>query len=239
MSGVLYGIGVGPGDPELLTVKAVRTLERVACVAAPQATAAGSSLALEIVRPYLQAGQEILQLHFPMTHDPVRLAAGWEAATRQISVRLEAGQEVAFLTLGDPGLYSTYFYLQQQIGGQGYPTRIIPGIPAMCAVAAQAGVSLAAGRETLAVVSSVGKTVAQVAAILDGADNVVLLKPAALADGTELTALLAQRGLTERTVMVNRCGQPGERVHYRFDAKLLTEWDYFTTIIIKCKEATP
>lgn len=238
MRGTLYGIGVGPGDPELLTVKAVNILQRVPWIAAPQAAATGSGLALSIVRPYLAADRRILELPLPMTADPVRLAASWQHAAGLIMDHLARGEDVALITLGDPTLYSTYLYLHQFIAQQGYAAQIIPGVPAMCAVAARTGVGLAVNQETLAVVPATGILASQLAAILEWADNVVLLKPS-MANLGAIEQLLMERNLVRRTVMVNRCGQPEERIHQGFDSKILAGWDYFTTILIKNSGGTP
>ena len=111
MRGTFYGIGVGPGDPELLTVKAIKAIEAADVLIAPKTEKKEGSVALEIARPYLKDDIEIVYQVFPMVKDFAEDTGAWEANKAEILALLNAGKNVAFLTLGDPMFYSTYIYV--------------------------------------------------------------------------------------------------------------------------------
>lgn len=146
MTGTLFGVGVGPGDPELLTVKAIETLKAAAVIAVPDA--GGEKTALNVAAKYI-AGKEILLCPMPMTRDKERLAKSRRESAEKLCERLERGQNVAFVTLGDPSVYSTYIYLHRLVIERGYEAKMIPGVPSFCAAAAALGVSLCEGGEAL------------------------------------------------------------------------------------------
>ena len=146
-NGVLYGVSVGPGDPELMTLKAVRCLEKCPVIAAPQ-TAGGRMLALDIARGAVGLdGKTILPLRFAMSRDPEVLRASHEEAARAVKEYLDAGQDVAMLNLGDVSVYATFGYLQEILEAEGYKTVRIPGVPSFCAAAARLGQPLTGGME--------------------------------------------------------------------------------------------
>ena len=114
-SGCFFGIGVGPGDPELLTLKALRVLQAVPVICVPQAKNQKDSYALSIIKQFLEPQkQEILGLAFP-TDDPEGAAGVWQEAAQLVGERLQRGQDVAFITEGDPMLYSTFSYVLDSI----------------------------------------------------------------------------------------------------------------------------
>ncbi|MCD7838196.1 MAG: precorrin-2 C(20)-methyltransferase, partial [Clostridiales bacterium] len=123
--GILYGVGVGPGDPELLTVKAVRLLRAADVIAAPD-SGGESRTALNIVRAYIE-DKPVLLCPTPMTRDRETLDRAWEDNARRICALLEQGKQVVFVTLGDPAVYSTYFYLHRRVLARGYRAEIVPG----------------------------------------------------------------------------------------------------------------
>ncbi|MEG1430575.1 MAG: precorrin-2 C(20)-methyltransferase, partial [Oscillospiraceae bacterium] len=148
--GRLYGIGVGPGDPELLTLKAVRLLGEADIIAVPD-KGTGEKTALNIVKDFV-VGKELLYCPTPMVRDGARLEACYEEIATKICDLLKAGKTVAFITLGDPTVYSTYIYVHKKVLARGYGAELIPGVPSFCAVAAELGVSLCEGGERLLVV---------------------------------------------------------------------------------------
>ena len=145
--GVLYGVSVGPGDPELMTLKAVRCLEKCPVIAAPQ-TAGGRMLALDIARGAGGLdGKTILPLRFAMSRDPAVLAASHKEAVQAVRPYLDAGQDTAMLNLGDVSIYATFGYLQCLLEAEGYPTAMAAGVPSFCAAAARLNVPLTGGMD--------------------------------------------------------------------------------------------
>ena len=140
--GVFYSVGVGPGDPELITLKAVRTLERCPVVAAPQ-TKNGEMLALSIARQAVSLeGKTVVPLHFTMSRDKAQQHAAHLAAAQALRPHLDAGRDVAMLNLGDVSIYATAAYLADILAADGYETRMVPGVTSFCAVAARLNTSL-------------------------------------------------------------------------------------------------
>ena len=150
MRGRLYGVGVGPGNPELITLKAARLLREADVIAAP-AKPKGESAAYRIAEKAVPevAGKPVLELDWPMTKDRAALAAFYRAAADEIEAFLERGKSVAFLTLGDPAVYATYLYLHRLAEADGYAVEIVSGVPSFCAAAARLGIGLAENGEEL------------------------------------------------------------------------------------------
>jgi len=131
MTGTFYGVSVGPGDPELITLQAVRLIRQCPVMAAPQ-TASGQMLALDIARSALGEaldGKTIVPLYFAMSRDPAVLAASHKEAVQAVRPYLDAGQDTAMLNLGDVSIYATFGYLQCLLEAEGYPTAMA-GCPA-------------------------------------------------------------------------------------------------------------
>lgn len=228
-TGTLYGVGVGPGDPELMTLKAVRIIEEADVIAAPD-NGSGTSLAFEIAQGALPALvlKPLVKLLMPMTRDPALLAESHESAARTVAALLEEGKDVAFLTLGDPTIYSTYIYVHKKVLALGYPAEIIPGVPSFCAAAARLGISLAENAEAIHVVPASYRGVDEG---LGWAGTKVLMKA-----GRSFSALrekLCARGM--RAQMVQRCGLEGERV-FRSLEEADEESSYFSVIIARDAE---
>ena len=226
--GTFYGVSVGPGDPELLTLKAVRCLERCPVLAAPQ-TASGRMLALDIARGAADLrGKTILPLHFVMSREEEALRASHQEAAEKVRACLDAGQDVAMLNLGDVSVYATYGYLEEILKEQGYETHRIAGVPSFCAAAARLGCSLTGGMEQPLTIAP-GRCAAEVLAA-PGAK--VLMKSGRQLP--ETLAALADAGLLSRSAMVCNCGLPNEEVWPD-----LTDYDparsagYFATILVK------
>jgi len=209
--GILYGIGVGPGDPELLTLKAVRVLGEADRVYAARSSKNTHSVSYGIVRPHLRPGTEVEALPFPMTRDEAALRVAWEANAQRVLADLKAGLSVAFLTLGDPLTYSTFGYLLRTLRDldPGVPVEIVPGITSYNAAAAASGTILAEAEETLAVVSG-AKGGAQLRKAAAYADSFVILK--AYKHFEDLTATMDELGLLKNAVLISNCGHQGERI---------------------------
>ena len=147
LKGTFYGVSVGPGNPELMTLQAVRLIRQCPVLAAPQ-TASGQMLALDIARSALGEaldGKTIVPLYFAMSRDPAALAASHEKAAAAVRQYLDAGQDVAMLNLGDVSIYATFGYLQEILQAGGYATAMAAGVPSFCAAAARLNVPLPGG----------------------------------------------------------------------------------------------
>ncbi|MGH8582946.1 MAG: precorrin-2 C(20)-methyltransferase, partial [Gammaproteobacteria bacterium] len=213
MTATLYGVGVGPGAPDLITLRAIDTIKRVPVLALPRGSDYGASKAWEIVKPTLGeiAGQKRLFLTFPMSKDPERLRPAWERAFARIGAELDAGRDVAFLTEGDPSLYSTFIYLQDEARRRwpGVGIEVIPGVSSITAVPAVTGVPLADGQERIAILPGT-YGLQDLADILRRFDTVVLMKI-----GPELPRIIAaleQAGRLDRAVYVSRATLREQRI---------------------------
>lgn len=157
MSG-LIGIGVGPGDPELLTVKAVKAIQNADIIMCPASREDRPSIALSVVEPLIDKSksQEIVKLIFPMTKDRDILKETWKRNAEIMAKKVLSGKNVVYLTVGDPYLYSTWIYMHRDLE-QNYPDMeisVIPGIVSMFTFASKVGVSIAEGAEKVAIIPS-------------------------------------------------------------------------------------
>ena len=177
MSGHLYGIGVGPGDPELLTIKAAGILGRVDVILAASSTKNDDSLALDIARPHLKPDARVIRLGFPMSRDEETLKSAWMENARLVLSELEAGHDAAFLTLGDPLLYSTFAYLLRTLRtlAPDQAVTVVPGITSFQAVAAATRTVLAESDQNLLILPGI-REAGDLRKSLEGADNAVILK---------------------------------------------------------------
>ena len=224
LQGRLYGVGVGPGDPELMTMKAVRVLRAADVVMAPD-TNGSDNTALRIARPYL-SNQEVIFVKTPMVRNQSVMDAAHTAAAKTICALLDEGKQVVFLTLGDPTVYSTYLYIHQKVLALGYPAEIVPGVPSFCAAAARLGISLCLGAEPLLIIPASHDA----EKLMDVPANKVFMK--AGRSILELQKLLAEHGKLENASMVENCSMPTERVYPHFD-ELKEPTGYFSLVIAK------
>ena len=225
--GILYGVSVGPGDPELMTVKAVRILERCPVVAAPR-TAGEKTLALDIASGAADlTGKTILNLEFAMTRDPAQLAASHRAAADTLENELREGRDVAMLNLGDVSVYSTFAYMMELLRADGFESVMIPGVPSFCAVAAALGTGLTEMNEPLHILPAGGMAVDE-ALRLPGTK--VLMKTGRAMPAVR--AAIRRAGLADRTQLVQNCGLPDEKICRRLE-EASDEISYFTTMIVK------
>ena len=210
-TGTLFGIGVGPGDPELLTVKAVRALEKVDVVFAACSTKNQYSHALSIAHPHLKNGVEIRFLGFPMTQDPQELEDAWAENARLTAEVLDAGKDAAFLTLGDPMVYSTFGYLLRTLRKQNghYKIEIIPGVTSYQAAAARTETILAESCQNLVITSGVGRD-DRLKEMLNRSDNMIIMKT--YKDFDWIADTLEAEGLAEAATLISSCGHEDERV---------------------------
>ncbi|MDR3160526.1 MAG: precorrin-2 C(20)-methyltransferase [Spirochaetaceae bacterium] len=229
--GTLYGIGVGPGDPELITVKALRIIAACDLVVFPEPEEAGTRhLAFEIARramPELEK-REFMGLYLPMTRDAAVMRVNQEKAAQRIMEQLREGKNLAFLTLGDPSVYSTSGYLHRLVEEGGFSVRIIPGVTSFCAAAAALGEDLVRGSEALHLIPASGDT----AEAMGLAGTRVFMKMGRSLG--EIRALVEERGLGSRTRIVENCGLENQRIWKSLEELPPGEAPgYFTLIIVK------
>ena len=233
----LYGIGVGPGDPDLITVKALKIIREVDILAIPCSEKGRESMALNIVSSHFSNSQmaekELLELVFPMTNNSSKLKEKYEQAAKQVTEYLREGKSVAFITIGDPGLYSTFQYLAKEVKECGGNIEIIPGIPAFCAAAASSGISLTEKGQKLTMMGT-PESVEEISGWIEKTDTLVLMKAGQKIE-TIQKALAESKGKTKYTAtVIDRCGLPEEKIQTIEDAaKSNKEHSYFTTVIIK------
>lgn len=232
-TGKIYGIGVGPGDPELLTVKAARLIRETPVICAPRASADSESFALSIVAGLVDAGrQKVITSLFPMSMDKAVLDRAWSEAADEIAAELKAGKDVAFLTLGDPSLYSTYAYILAKVKERvpRVHSETVPGVSSISLAAARAGVDLGLGGERLAVMP-MGRDMEPVRRALGEFDTVVLMK--VNRSFPNLVALLEETGNIAGSVYVSRCGTDKERIIRDLASITDDELDYLSLVIVK------
>jgi precorrin-2/cobalt-factor-2 C20-methyltransferase len=229
VSGTLYGIGIGPGDPELITLKAKRRIEACPVIVAPVRAEGERSTALGIVRSEIDLeGKTVLELVFEMSGDAADYDRCGDAAAEIIIRELERGRDVAMISLGDVSVYSTYMYTEGCIRARGYRTVSVPGIPSFCGGAALAGIPLTLGDEGLAIVPA-AKGNPLVEAALDGFENVVIMKAGRSLDA--IAGMLEARGLpAECATVIHNVGMEGE---YIGPIDVSRDHGYFTTVIVK------
>ncbi len=237
--GTLYGIGVGPGDPEWITVKGLRLLQAAPVVCFPAGKDGGAGYAHSIVAQYLDAGrQELVPLSFPMSRKAEVLRAAWEAAGATVAGFLEAGRDVAFLTEGDPLFYSTFIYLAEaaRVRLSGCRVVTVPGVTSLAGCASAAGLPLALANEHVAILPA-PDALADLDRVLDEFEVVVVMKAAAYLD--RVLPALQQRGLLQSAVLVERCGTGEERVIVGEALAGIGRPHYLSTLIICRRDYTP
>lgn len=226
--GILYGVSVGPGDPELMTLQAVRRLQSCPVIAAPQ-TKSGQMLALEIAQGAVDlTGKTIVPLHFPMSRNGDTLREAHTRAAEMLRHHLDAGQDVAMLNLGDVSVYATFGYLQEILQAEGYETRMLAGVPSFCASAARLNQPLTAGMDEPLTIAPGGAA----DEVLDNAGSKVLMKTGRQLPQT--LAVLAAHGKLEHSAMVCNCGLPNEEVWPDLSQyEAARPAGYFATILVK------
>ena len=225
-NGTFYAVGVGPGDPELLTLQAANILKRCPVIAAPQ-TKSGQMLALDIARSALDLREkEVLPLSFTMSREPSLREESYQTAARQIEAFLQKGLDVAMVNLGDVSIFATAYYILERIREDGFRTVMAPGVTSFSAVAARLGCSLTQIDAPLHIIPA--------SADLDSAlrfpGTKVLMKSGSAIH--ETVQALERAGLLDRAALVADCGLPTEQV-YRDLRKLPENLSYFATIIVQ------
>lgn len=225
MAGKLFGVGVGPGDPELMTIKACRVIDECSVIAVPgkiPKETVAYRIAAKVV-PSVEA-KELLGIHMPMTKDQKELEESHKEAVLRIQKELDKGKDIAFLTLGDPTIYSTYLYIHETLHRAEYPTEIISGIPSFCAAAARLQIGIAEKEQQIHIVPASYQI--QDALKLPGTK--VLMK-----SGRQYQKVKAMLAASDMEVkMVENCGMEEERVYQNVN-EMPKEAGYYTLIFVK------
>ncbi len=235
--GTLYGIGLGPGDPELLTRKAARILAEVDWIFHPYETRAGTSFARRILADLALPASKFRQVSFGMSHDRAADRQIYSVAVATIADEVRQGKSVAWVTLGDPLLYSTFIHLYLEIRRcyPEIPWQIIPGVTSTHAAAAAAGVPVAILEEQMAVVPAV-YGLASLATLLETFATVFLIKVHTVFD--QLLAMLPMLPPSVQAVYVERVGTPEERVVYDLPTLKGQQLSYFSLVIVRQDKST-
>ena len=224
MKGKFYGVSVGPGDPEYMTLKAVRLLNECPVIAAPR-TEKKKNIALEIAGSVVALNEkEILYLDFLMGRDQRATEARHRELAVLVAKKLDEGKNVAMLSLGDASVYATYGYLQRLLRAQGYETETIAGVTSFCACAAKLDLSLTSARLPLRIIPG---DYPGLETELTAEGTKVIMKQGKGLD--RVKAALKKCGLLEKARLVENCGLEGERIYHDLDQR---EYGYFSTIII-------
>lgn len=226
--GKLYGIGVGPGDPELMTLKATRIIRECEVIAIPS-SGNETNVAFEIAKAAVPEllEKERIELSMPMIRDKEKLRESHAQAAFDIAEVLDQGKDVAFLTLGDPSIYSTYIYVHNRLVEQGYDTEIVPGIPSFCAVAARLNEGLTEASEALHIIP----------ASYDGIEEALQLNGTRvlMKSGKSIGRIknfLKDMENPPEVKMVERCGMEGERIFESLE-ELDEDAGYFSILVVK------
>lgn len=223
--GKLYGVGVGPGDPELMTLKAVRIIEESEVIAVP-GDRPGNSVAYRIAEKACKnlSGKETVAIPMPMTKVEETLRESQEKGAGILAGFLDQGKQAAFLTLGDPSVYSTFLYLKRILENLGYDTEMVSGIPSFCAAAAALNIGLSEKSESLHIIPASYP----VEEALQISGTKVLMKSGKKLE--QVREQLLERGMDAR--MVENCGMEGEK-RYLSVQEMPGQGSYYSIIIVK------
>ncbi len=228
--GTLYGLGIGPGDPELITLKALKYL-RAAPVLAYPAPLKGESLARRIVQPHLPGEQSEIVIRTSYGENRQPAEAAYDKAAEEMAEHLGAGRDVALLCLGDPFLYGSFQYLFARLGDR-FLVEVVPGVSAPAAGSAAVQLALAAGNDCLALIpATLDEDV--IAARLEGFDAAVIVKVGR--HFAKLHGLLKRLGLAEKARYVERVSMAEERI-LSLDEVDADTVSYFSMILLHNRE---
>lgn len=228
MKGQFIGIGVGPGAPDLLTVRAVNHLEKLDVLVVPAGRKDGMSEAHQIVASYLPKDIEIISRHFPMIADQGEMMAAIAIIAKEVEALVQSGKQVGFVTLGDPMLYSTYIYLLKCMENN-IETMTIPGVSSYSAMASGLNRPLAEGDAPLLIYPCTGD-LKELETAIEQYDSLVLMK--VYKSFEAVRKLLIEKNLLSFAVAVSNYGKENQVIHHELDQVDAAEISYFTTIII-------
>lgn len=227
-TGTFYGIGVGPGDPELLTLKAINTMKTVDVVIAPKTEKKDGSVALSIAKSYLRQDAEIVYQTFPMIRGFEEFKKVFEKNKQQIIFLLSGGKNVAFLTIGDPMFFSTYIYIFRLLKDENVKIETIPGVPAFLAISSYINRPLSYGNEIMAVIPATAER-EKIISALKYSDAAVLMK--VYKNFEEIVDVLDEEKMLDNSVLVSRCGLEDEKIITNIREHKFEKLNYLSTIL--------
>ncbi|EYD69553.1 precorrin-2 C(20)-methyltransferase [Fusobacterium necrophorum] len=228
MNNKFYGIGVGVGDPEEITLKAINILKKLDVVVLPEAKKDEGSVAYEITKQYMKEEIEKVFMEFPMLKSLEERREARKRNAMFIQELLEQGKNVGFLTIGDTMTYSTYVYLLEHLPEK-YLVETVPGISSFVDMASRFNFPLMIGEESLKVVSLNPKM--DIEAEIASADNIVFMKVSRSFE--RLKQAILATGNQENVIMVSNCGKENQVVAYNIEELEEEDIPYFTTLILK------
>jgi len=243
MTGTLYVIGVGPGDPELLTLKAMRILMDVRCICVPKGKERGSSLVLSIVKRVLSLdNKEIIEAYFPMRktrnlEGSCELDTRWQETVETILSVLNKGKDIAFLTMGDPTIYSSFFYIYDSLLelNPALKIEIIPGVSSINAGASRLQISLGLADEKIAILPatylSLKPSALSLSSVLKNFDTIVLMKVHKVFDN--LLLFLNEMNLLNKAIYISKAGMEDEKIVRNLEDVKEEDLNYFSMVIVR------
>lgn len=236
--GTLYGISVGPGDPELITLKGLKAIASVPVVAFPAGLRGNPGIAEQILAQWMSPHQVQLALEFPYVQDEAVLTQAWNQAADRVWQYLQDGKDVAFASEGDVSFYSTFTYLAQTLQRQ-HPEVVVQVVPGVCsplAAVAELGIPLTIRDRRLAVLPAL-YGVRELEAVLTWADVVVLMKVSSVYE--EVWQVLQRRGLLDRAYVVERATWRDRVIYRGLGERPHLKLPYFSVMIVQVATANP
>ncbi len=224
MTATLYGLGIGPGDPELLTLKAVRILRETPVLAWP-APLEGEGMARAIAAAHIPVGRIEIAIRMGFTVDRAGTEAAYDRAAADIAGHLAAGRDVAVLCEGDPFFFGSFIYLFARLGDR-FPVEVVPGVSSIMAASAATLSPLSAWDDGVAIIPAT-RSEAEIAALLGAADAAAIMKVGRHLP--KVRAVLERLGLWDKARIIERVGLPGQRIHA---PDTVTELPYFSIILV-------
>ncbi len=225
--GTLYGVSLGPGSYDLITLRAEKILNLVDTIAVPKSKSDSQSNAFNIIKNHIH-NKKILELIFPMSFDKKLLSNSWNESAKKIIHLLEDNKDVAFIALGDISIYSTFTYINNIISDLGYNTVIVPGVTSFCAASAAAKINLGENNDSIIVIPT-AKNINELEKNIDDFKTVVLMK--FNKNFNQIKELLEAKGLTNKTVIVEKCCMEDEKIYTNINE--IKDLNYFSIMIIK------
>jgi len=223
MKGIFYSVGMGPGDSELMTRKAISIINTCEVIAVPDSQ--GSENVVLGIAGELADGKIIVCCDSPMIRDQAVIDRCHRSNAENLATYLDQGLSIAYLTLGDPSIYSTAIYIQRHLIDLGYDTRMVPGVPSFCAVAARLNQPLCESSQSLHIIPA---TIEAVEQALQSTGTQIFMK--AGKNIRHIKQALKQQSKIAQAV--ERCGMRDEKVHCNLDT-LDEQASYFSVVIVK------